>query len=451
MKTIINFIKNVFLSIWHFIDKVIIIPVTKFVLSFTEKFDKSGKKLELWLSKTNTLLFISLFFAVGLFIVIDQKILVFSESSAEVLKNQPLTVTYNEEAYVVQGIPTTVDITLIGRRSELMFAKQSTKHDVSVDLTGLKPGTHKVNITYKQAMQSIDYKVNPSVVTVVIYPKISELRTLTVDVLNKDKLSPKLVIEDVSVANDKVIIKGAEHELKEVATVKALVDINNLLKQEVGTTVLKDVPLKAYNNRGEVVNVEIVPNKMNAEIKIASPSKELPIKVIPVGELGFGKAISSIDINETKAIVYGDEAIINNLKFIPVEIDVKDLKENRQYKKELVKPQGVKSISVNNVVINVTLDTVTDKEINNVPIEYRNLNEIYTAQGLSEGDVKIVVGLKGVKNVLDQIQAKDIVAYLDLKGYGEGEHEVEVKVEGTDVRVNYLPKIKKVKIKIIKK
>jgi YbbR domain-containing protein len=443
-------IKNFLKSIWAFIDKKIIIPTTRLVLVGTKKFDKSGKKIENWLSKTNTLLFISLIFAVTLFIVIDQKIITFSESSAEVLKNQEVKVIYNEEAYVVEGIPSNVDITLIGRRGELMFAKQSSNHDVSIDLTGLKPGTHKVNVTYKQAMQSIDYKVNPSIATVVIYPKISETKTLTLDLLNQDSLSSKLVIDDIIVNTDKVVVKGAEYKLKEVATVKALIDIRNLVKQEEGVTTLKDIPLKAYNNQGEIIDVEIVPDKISADIKITSPSKELPIKVIPVGTMGFGKAISSIDINETKVTVYGSEDVLSTLNYIPLEIDVNELKENRQYKMEIPKLVGVKSMSVNNATINVSVGNSVDKEIGNVQIEYRNLNEIYTVQGLSKKDVSVVVGLKGVKSVLDQIESSDVIAYLDLKGYGEGEHEVDVKVEGTDVKVQYIPKTKKVRIKIIK-
>ncbi|MDD2181411.1 MAG: CdaR family protein [Bacilli bacterium] len=450
MKLVIKIIKNFFSAIWLFIDKRIIVSITRFILSITKKFDKSGKKIENWLSKTNTLLFISLFFAVVIFIVIDQKIITFSENSAEVLKNQEVKVIYNEEAYVVEGIPETVDITLIGKKAELMFAKQSSIHDVSIDLTGLKPGTHKVNVTYKQAMQSIDYKVNPSIATIVIYPKIPEIKTLTLDLLNQDSLSSKLVIDDVIVNNDKVIVKGAEHKLKEVATVKALIDIRNLVKQEEGTTTLKDIPLKAYNNKGEIVDVEIVPDKITADIKITSPSKEIPIRVIPVGDLGFGKAISGIDINETKVTVYGNEDVLAALNYIPLEIDVNELKENRQYKMEIPKPVGVKSMSINNVTINISVGNSVDKEIKGIQIEYRNLNEIYTVQGLSKEDVAVIVGLKGVESVLNQIESTNITAYLDLKGYGEGEHEVEVKVEGTDVKVIYIAKTKKVRIKIIK-
>lgn len=441
-------ISNFFKRIWSVIDRCFILPITKLIIKISSYFGKRGKHIENWLSKTNTILIVSLILAVIVFIVVDQKILGYSESYAEVLKEQPVNVIYNEEAYVIEGIPEKADITLIGSHADLYFAKQSVAHYVDVDLSGLKPGTHRVNLKYSQGLTSIDYKVNPSVATVIIYPKISETRTLTVDILNKDRLNPKLVISNVQIENDKVVIKGAEKELKKVASVKALVDVKNIIKQEVGTTTLKDVPLKAYDENGDVVNVEIVPEKIDAEITITSPNKELPIRVIPKGEVAFGQAISAIDINETKVTVYGNEETLATLQYIPVEVDVSGLKDNHQYKMELSKPVGITSMSVNNVTVKVSLDKVSNKEIENVNIKYLNLNDKYTVQGFSDGDIKITVILKGVQSVLDQIKAEDITAYIDLKGLGEGEHEVDVQVEGTDVKVQYVAKTKKVRIRI---
>lgn len=449
MKKMIKLCKNFFHNIWKIIDKRIVTPLTKLVVIITDRFGDYSNRFEKWLTKANTLLFLSLFIAIIVFIIVDQKVLLFSENSAEILKSQPVNVVYNEEAYVVEGLPKTVDITLIGRKADLYFAKQSPSHDINVDLTGLKPGTHKVTIKYNQALPSIDYKVNPSVATVIIYPKISETKTLTYDLLNQDALNTKLVVKNVDLTTDKVVIKGAEHQLKEVATVKALIDINNLVKQEVGTTTLKDVPLKAYDERGNVVDVEIVPNKMDVDVEIASPSKELPIKVIPKGDISFGLAISSIELSETKVTVYGDEETLNKLKYVPLTIDVKGLKENHKYKLELVKPSGVRSMTVNNVTVNVQLDKSTDRVINNVNIETRNLADGYTVTGLSAEDTLVSVTAKGVASVINDIKAEDIKAYLDLKGFGAGVHEVEVQVEGNDTKVQYIPKTKKVKIRIV--
>ena len=451
-KQVTNKKKNIFASIWNFIDTKIIIPITKLVLSITKKFGSSSHKIERWLSKTNTLLFISLFFAIAMFVIVDQKILIYSESSAEVLKSQPVIAKYNEEAYVIDGLPETVDVILRGNKTELFMAKHSsTSSSVVVDLSGLGPGTHEVNFEYNQASTSIDYIVNPSTVTIKIYPKISETKTVTMDLLNQEKLDEKLVIDSATLETDEVTIKGADYKLAEVASVKALVDVNNLVDQEIGSKTLSDIPLVAYDASGKVVDVEIVPAKLNVNLEVSSPSKEVPIKVIPTGKLTFGKAISSMNTSETKVKIYGSRDILETIDYIPVEIDVTDIKDSRTVKTEITKPVGIKSMSVSNITVTITIDEEANKEINNVNIEYRNLADGYTVQAASLEDIQVSVALKGVKSVIDSITAEDITVYLDLNGYTEGEHEVPVVIDGVDLRVQYTSKTKKVKIKIAKK
>ena len=447
---------GIFKRIARFIDKKLVVPVTKVIMKIGKKLGGSNRSLETWLSRSNTLLFVSLFFALLVFILFDQKTLMFNDTSAEVLKDQTVEAVYNEEAYVVEGLPDKVDITLMGSRSDLFIAKQSTTSKVTVDLTGLKPGTHKVDIEYMRPNDSVDYSVNPSVATVNIYPKVSESKTLTTDLLNQDSLDEKLIVDNVTPEVDKVVIKGTDDEnainsLTKVATVKALVDVSSLNNQEVGTVTLKDVPLKAYDSDGNSLDIEIVPSKIEVNVDLSSPNKTVPIKVIPKGDITFGKAISSISLSQSNVTVYGQQEVLDNLEYVPVEVDVDGLKEDREYKLELDKPKGVKSMSVNNVKVNITLGTSTDKDINNVNIDVRNLDDRYSVQGLSQNDIQVTVNVKGVESVLNNLQAEDITAYIDLKDFESGEYEVEVKVEGTDSRVQYLSKTKKVKIRVVEK
>lgn len=446
---------GIFKRIARFIDKKIIVPVTKLVMKVT-KFGGSNRSLETWLSRSNTLLFVSLFLAVLVFFLFDQKKMLFNDTSAEVLKDQKVEAIYNEEAYVVEGLPDKVDITLMGSRSDLFIAKQSTASKVTVDLTGLKPGTHKVNIEYMRPNDSVEYSVNPSVATVNVYPKVSESKTLTMDLLNQDSLDDKLVVDNVTPEVDKVVIKGTDDEsainsLKKVATVKALVDVSSLNNQEVGTVTLKDVPLKAYDSNGNSLDIEIVPSKIQVTASLSSPSKTVPIRVIPKGDVTFGQAISSITLNESNVTVYGQQSVLDELEYVPVEVDVDGLKENREYKLELEKPKGIKSMSVNNVTVQITLGVATDKDISNVNIDVRNLDDRYSVQGLSQNDIQVTVNVKGVESVLNSLTADDITAYIDLEDYKPGEYEVEVQVEGTDSRVQYLSKTKKVKIRVVEK
>ena len=144
--------KKIISSILNFFDKILVVPMTKLVYRLRNLFSSSNWRFEAWLSKSNTLLYISLVVAIILSVAVNQKLLVYSENNAIVLHDQPVEVKYNEEAYVVEGLPETVDITLIGSKTDLYIAKQSSSQKVTVDLSGLKPGTHKVNITYSQKL-----------------------------------------------------------------------------------------------------------------------------------------------------------------------------------------------------------------------------------------------------------------------------------------------------------
>ena len=55
------------------------------------------------------------------------------DSAAEVLRNQKVEARYNAEAYVIEGLPETADVTLIGRTVDLYLAKQLSTGKVTVD------------------------------------------------------------------------------------------------------------------------------------------------------------------------------------------------------------------------------------------------------------------------------------------------------------------------------
>ena len=197
MKKIIKKILKLFNHIGSFLDKWLITPITKFLLIFVDFFKSSSKSFDKFISKKSTLIVISLVLAFGVFVLIHNESTVMIDQYAEILYNQPVTAIYNEELYVVDGLPKNVDITLIGQRRHIFLSKQSPSKGATVDLTGLKPGTHKVTLKYSQRLKSLDYRLDPSQVTVTIYEKVSDTRSLTVDVLHQDELNSKLSIDNM--------------------------------------------------------------------------------------------------------------------------------------------------------------------------------------------------------------------------------------------------------------
>lgn len=454
MKKIFRAIGHFFRRIGHFIDKKVILPITKFFVWLSGKFKGNGRGFEKVLTHKSGLIIVSLLIAVALFAVADSKSTSLIETSAEVLYDQPITATYNEEAYVVEGLPKTVDITLIGRKSDVYLAKQLPTNDITVDLTGLKPGVHKVNLKYKKALSSVEYKLDPSVATIVIYEKVSEKKEINHEVINKDKVDSKLLVDDVTLSADSVYIKGNEAKLKTVASVKALVDLNELTEEarSVGKHELNKVKLVAYDSNGKKVNVEIVPSTITATVTISSPSKEVPIKVIPnnYDEIVFGKAISAITTDISKITIYGKQSTLDNISFLPVYVDVSGLKENKKYSVTVKKPTGVRAISNDSVNVTISLGDETSSEINDIYLEVENLADGLTAQAVEADSTKVTVIAHGVKEVLSELDPTTIKAYVDLSDKGEGEYKIKVKVKGSDLRAKYESKTQNVTIKITK-
>ena len=451
MKKIGRFFLRLFRHIGLFFDKWLITPFTKLILKLMGYGKSLVKSFDRVSGRTSTLLIVSLILAYAVFIVIDQESNVMIDQYAEILYNQPVTAVYNEELYVVEGLPNTVDITLIGQRRHIFLAKQSPSKGVSVDLTGLKPGNHKVTLKYTQRLRSLDYKLDPSQVTVTIYEKVSENRSLTYDILHQDSLDTKLYISGVEIDRNDVIVKGAQYKLSQVASVKALLDVQNIPNPKAGDILVKDIPLVAYDNDGKILDVEIVPKTVTANVTITSPSKEVPVKVVPVGNLAFGKSIKSMDTNLSKITVYGSQEAIDAIEQLEVEIDVKGLDKDKEYNVTLKKPKGITELSSKTMTVKVVIDNSSSKEFENISIQSENLADNLKVQALSDEYRTVTVVVKGSEEALNNINNSDITAFIDLKNYGVGEHEVDVQVTGTDLKLTYASKTKKIKVRITEK
>ena len=451
--------KNPFKVIIRFFDRIIITPITKFILGFANlsKGDKRG--IERILNNKQALLIISLLGAFAIFYTVDQKTTSLIDNSAEVLYGQPVRAIYNEELYVVEGVPKAADVTLIGRKWDVYLAKQYPADEIVLDLQDLKVGTHRVNTKYKQSVLSVDYRLDPSSVTVVIYEKMSVNKELTYDIIHKDKLDTKLNIENVTLSRDDIIIKGADDEtaknsLSKVASVKALIDIEKMPKEsngtiKVGSVTMKDVPLVAYDKDGKLMDIEIVPQTVDATIKISSPNKTVPIKVETKGTLD-NKSIKSLTPSSSNVVIYGSESALADIEYVVAEIDIQGISSDKKYTVNLKKPSGVRQMSLDKITVDMKVDSVSTREITGIKINSINLGTGLKVQALSKEDSNISVILTGTSSVLKEINPASVTAYIDLSDLSEGDYEVEIKVNGTDNRVTYTSKIKKVKIRISK-
>jgi len=445
MNKVLKFFISMFKSIYHFIDRLFITPISRFIYNINERL-KGKSYLNRLINRPKFLVYASLVLAIVMFFLIDSKVINLVENDAEVITNIPVSIKYNEQAYVVEGVPNTVDMVLTGRKSDIYLAKQLGEHEVILDLTDYQPSnmSHKVKLTYTKSVASLSYKLNPTYVNVTIKDKVSTLSSVSYELLNLNKLNSKLSVESVELEKSEVVVKGSKESLDEIATVKALIDLNNPDLKDAGVFEIENIPLVAYDSKGKILSgIEIVPNTLNASIKLDTYSMSVPISVHTTGKLVTGKAISKILINnsETYSIeIFGDKESIGNIKSVPVTVNVANQGNNnsKSYTVSLSKPQGVKYMSTDMATINLSFADEKQKTIEIKPetVTPRNLAGGLVANATSNND--IVVQVKGDQAVIDSIKPEDINAYIDLNKYGSGDYNVEVKIDNNDPRLSFI-------------
>lgn len=463
MKKIGHFFMKILKALYSVFDKIIITPISRLIYLVNKRFNKGNNFLDKVLYRKKSLILFSLLIAVATFLVVNSRAVSLVEKESEILSNQPVTVVYNKEKYVVEGVPDTVDVILMGRKSDLYLAKQLDDHQIVLDLSDYKTGEYNVKLKYNHSVESVTYKIDPSTVKVTISDKVSSAKTLTYDLLNQDALDSKLNISEVELKDSEVIVKGAKSTLDKIASVKALIDVSKLKIDSSGTYDIDDtnveaenraVSLVAYDKDGLIVkNVEIVPDTMPVTIKVDSYYVDLPVTVIPDGDakLANGYAIESAIPSVASVRVYGDQDSIKNLSYIPAKINVDGLSKDKTYSVNLTKPNGVRYMSETNVSVTVKVAEESTKELAGISMQYKNLGSDYVANTISIDDTTTTVILKGASTVINAITADKVYAYVDLSGLGVGTHEVPVKIEGDNHLVTYSPKVKTIQIKIANK
>lgn len=443
MKKIGKIISGFFMAIYRVIDKFIVTPISRLIFNIREYLRTHNLKLEYFFNRPNFMIYVSLILAVIMFLLIDSRVITLVESEAEVMTNIPVKVNYNEEAYVVEGIPDTVDVVLIGRKSDIYLAKQLGTNAVILDLSDYeaRDSAYKVYLSYTKSIDSITYKLDPSYVSVTIKDKISVTKSLDYDLVNESYLNEKLSVENVELSKNEVVVKGSEDTLNKISSVKALIDLQNDSLKDAGTFELDDITIVAYDAKGRIINnIEIVPTNLTASVTLDTYSKSVPIKVLTTGNLVTGKSIASILINNNTShslTIYGDRETINGISSVPVTVNVSDGgTSTKTYNVTIAKPSGVRALNEKKATITVTFGDEKQKEVEVSTISSKNLSSNLTANIVGTNSVKVIV--KGVQSVIDAITEDNINAYIDLENYTAGEYDVQVKIDNDDPKVNYV-------------
>ena len=355
----------------------------------------------------------------------------------------PVVTYFDQENLVVTGVTESVNVNLEGATSSLTKARQLRDFEVYADLTKLSIGTHRVKLKIKDLSEDLKASITPSVITVTIEEKVAKDFQVEVDFLNEDKLEEGYTPDEPIVNPNSIRVTASKELIDRISSVKAAVNLENAEE-----TVNRESRITIYDGDGNILPVEVEPTVVDVTVPIKSPSKSLPFKIVREGELKKGLSISSIEPEPKEITVFGPMDVLDKLEFIDgVTVDLSKIEKDTVLEVDVPIPEGLKKIDPEKLKINIDIDeqeekAFTDQEIKAVGLsEDKNLEFIEPETGAQ--DVKIY----GASSVIKDIKSSDIELYINLSDLSDGEHEVDVEVNGPQ-NITWSLENEKVKVKI---
>lgn len=370
-----------------------------------------------------------------------------SMSNSKEFQDIPLSVEVNDSVYEVSGLPESVNLTLTGDMSDISLAT-ADKQKVVADLSGLGEGTHTVELQALGLNGRTKALIVPNQVTVTITKKISVELKIGYQYINTNKMDKIYALGVPEFEKDSVIVRASQQTIDKISVVNAMIDVSNI----TGDFTV-EAPLVAYDQEGNRMNVDIVPEKVTAKVSVTTPSKEVPIVVIPNGEIPNNKAISSISLTHSSVTISAPQNILDTIDKIEIQLPVYDFtNETNVVTMPINLPSGVSKKDPSVVSITVTLADKVEKEVEGIQINYRNLGGLKAT--LSEEEAaSIIVKIIGTQEMIDSYDVSQIEAYIDFSELEEGASgvvELPLHINGKNNMLSFVTERQSVKVTISK-
>ncbi|KSU58044.1 hypothetical protein AS034_20290 [[Bacillus] enclensis] len=349
------------------------------------------------------------------------------QTSFDTIQDIPLEVFYDSENLVVSGLPETVNLTVDGPKSIVQPTKTLKDFQVYVDLNDVGIGEHQVPVEIDNISDKLDVKINPEFVTVTVEEKVTEEFGVEPE-FNSGVLSNGFEAEGLSVNPKTVKVTGAKSQIDQIAYVKATLDIEG----EISENVTKEAKVQVLDREYNKLNVQFEPEVVDVTVSVVNPSKEVPVTVKEKGSLPEGVTLESISVEPETADVFGRQDVLDTIKELTAEVDLSKIKKDTTLTVPLSLKDGLNKVAPEEVKVNVDVTTSTEKELSGLELSPEGLGEEYEVTILEPEGGAVDATLTGENGAVEKITKEDFNLALDLTGLEPGEHEVEIDAKGPE-------------------
>ncbi|WP_188208274.1 CdaR family protein [Alkalibacillus aidingensis] len=353
-----------------------------------------------------------------------------ASTDTEMMENVPLQVVLDEEDYVVRGVPDVVNVTVEGPRSVITQTVRQRNFDVLIDLNGLGPGEHQVEIEHSGISNQLSVYTEPQTVDVTIEERSSVTLPVEVDYFGREDIDETQVFAGPpEVIPSEVEVTGSSAEIDRIAMVKAIVSFTELSQDGIA----HDAPVRVYDTQGNELSVYVDPSTVDVEADVSMSEKRYPLTYETTGELPDDLILQDINMNPVSATVFGSIDRLNDINLLEaVQVDLSDITETTTVDVDLPLPRGTTRIEPNTVEVEVVVDQAVEDLVEDVEIEIENVTEEQEVTFIEPDEPIIDVMVSGTSDDLDNLDPDDIRAWIDADGYVEGEFYIPVQLEGPE-------------------
>ncbi|MFD0769418.1 YbbR-like domain-containing protein [Bacillus sp. CGMCC 1.60114] len=366
--------------------------------------------------------------------------------TTETISGVPVSAYYDEDKYIVSGIPENVTVTLEGQNNVVAAAKVKRQYEVFVNLRGYTPGTYEIPLKYSGVPSNLHLKVQPAKIKVTIQKK--EVKSFPVEVkyLNENQLQAGTVVDKPTVKPNTVEVAGTEEELSRIALVRAYVDLKGVNK-----TVTKEAKIVLYDKDGNRLDLKTGSSTVNVTIPVSSPEKTVSLGVTKKGSLQEGITVTKIKVEPSEVKIYGSKEVLDNITSLDgVEVDLSKITESTTFDASVSLPKGVTKAEPSQVKVTVEVQKQQSKTIDGIPLQVNGLSDLLTMKLLDPANEKISVDIFGDASVVEKVDAAQIKASINLGNMDVGTQDVPIQITGPD-NVTLELKQKNAKVELAKK
>lgn len=355
----------------------------------------------------------------------------------------PVVTYFDQENLVVTGVPETVNVTLEGPTVALTKARTVKDFEIYADLNNLSIGTHRVQLKIKNLSEDLEASINPSTITVSIEEKVTKDFPVEVDFTNEDKLEEGYTPDQPIVNPNSIRVTASKEVIDRIETVQATVNLETAKE-----TINQESRITIYDSDGNILPVEVEPSVVDVTVPIKSPSKTLPFKISRKGELEKGLSILSIEPNPKEITVYGPLDVLEKYEFLDgIKVDLSEIQKDTSIEVDVPVPEGITKVSPEKIKIEIDVEEQQEKVFPSQTIQEVGLSEGKVFDYIDPDSGAMDLTVYGATSVINEIKSDDIELYINLSDLADGEHEVEVQVNGPQNLTWSLQK-EKVKVRI---